>query len=49
MHKLSIKVDQLPGEIHSHGHFGVPEGVEMRFGQAYCRGKLVMFRHHLEA
>ena len=30
LHNLSIAVDRLSGEIHTHGHFGLPSGAEIR-------------------
>jgi hypothetical protein len=58
IHNLGIAIDRIGGEIHTHGHFGVPLGAEFRskvsesdsgpiISQVYFRGKLVMFRHSL--
>lgn len=52
LHRLSVVVDRLGGELHTHGHFGFPPGAELRHEPEvrreqvlYWRGSLVMFRH----
>ena len=45
LYRLGMKVDILPGSLHSHGHLGVPSGANIRDGFLYCGDDLVLFRH----
>lgn len=42
-----LHVWELPQSVHTHGCFGLPEGVtEDEAGQLWADGNLVLFRHH---
>lgn len=47
--RLGLKPEILSGEVHSHGHFGVPSDVSFRstngHNVAYYRDKPILFRH----
>lgn len=45
LHKLGLKTHVLSGSLHSHGHHGMPIGVNFRQGVAYYGDEVVVFRH----
>jgi hypothetical protein len=50
LREAGLRVDVLPGEVHSHGHFRTPPGVSFGpGGEVYCWGRLVLFAHALAA
>lgn len=44
---LGMTVDIMPWSVHSHGHFGLKPGMEMRADGVYADGKLAALRHYL--
>jgi hypothetical protein len=48
LREAGLRVDVLPGEVHSHGHFRTPAGVSFGpGGEVYCWGRVVLFAHAL--